>query len=159
MRASPRERLEARVRATNKAHEIANQLRRQFVEALRPWVGKQVMKQTGLLAKVEKILPETPNTHIVRVYRHSLSSYSLAWTVHVWEGYAGGDGGVYYEVTFYVGTLAGLDLKEIDEREPNYRTNFTADEIERKRADLTAAKNKVSEAQGALHPFPEHDNF
>lgn len=151
--------LAARVRIVNRAHETANALARVLRERFAPLVGKKIEKAGGqILEKYKGLLPEMPHDHNLMVYKHA-SNYSLAWTVKTSETVpmVGVGHAYYYEVTFYVGDLAGDTLKNIATHETNFRTDFTAAEVEANREAFKVAQKAFEDARSALYPFGEYD--
>lgn len=151
--------LAARVRIVNRAHETANQLARVLKERFAPLVGKKIEKAGGqILEKYKGLLPEFPHDHNLMVYKHT-SNYSLAWTVKTSETVpmVGVGHAYYYEVTFYVGDLQGDTLKNIATHETNFRTDFTAEEVEKNREAFKVAQKAFEDARSALYPFGEYD--
>ena len=70
------DRLAAKVRAVNRAHQIAREIYPRLLEAMRPFIGSKVYTVNGaLLAKVEKALPDLPHENGpgggVMVYRYT----------------------------------------------------------------------------------------
>lgn len=151
--------LAARVRIVNRAHQLANEYARVLKERFAPLVGKKVEKQGGqILEKYKNLLPEFPRDHNTMVYKHA-SNYSLAWTVKTSETVpmVGVGHAYYYEVTFYVGDLAGDVLKNIAVHETNFRTDYTVAEVEANREAFKVAQKAFEEARSALYPFGEYD--
>lgn len=150
--------LAAKVKAVNKANAEAAKLLPKLVEIFRPLVGQQVLKAAGgLLLKVEKVLPEFPDTHGLMVYRHS-SNYNLAWTVKTCENIEGTHGCLYHEVTIYVGNLNGCVLTDLNTTQMELRTDYTVEEIEAARKKYEEVRRIADEARSALYPFGEHDS-
>ena len=147
--------LESRVKAVNRAGEYANTLHSSLVEKFRPLLGLKIVKADGsLLAKYAHLVKDLPHKAELTVYRHH-SVYSLAWTVKTCESIED-CGCVYHEVTVYVGNLRGDTLTELSEPQ-NYRTDYTAEEVEAKREAYRKAKEVAENALSALYPFGEFD--
>ncbi len=113
------------------------------------------------MEKIQHLVPKLGNDKI-QVYRHK-SDYSLAWCVKTSEPDSGDPKGnhtvLYWEVTVYIGDLAGAIFTRINsEFTGDTRTDYTAEEIENKRKILTAAKTALSSAESALFPFGEYEN-
>jgi hypothetical protein len=64
-------RLEAKIKAHNRAATRGLELYAALTEIFRPLVGKQVCKANGLLAKVNALLPKLENTPSLMIYRYS----------------------------------------------------------------------------------------
>ena len=152
-----RQRLEAKVKAVNTAHAIANEWHLKLREYFTQFVGKQIFKAAGgFLEKVKKGMPELPCDTKTHIYRRN-SNYSLCFTVKTceqWTEY----GCLYYEVTFHVGELNDGVLTTISDAESNLRTDFTPEEIQQKRKAFETAKKAADIARSNLYPFGEIDN-
>ena len=148
--------LNAKVKAVNTAHAVANEWFPKLREYFAPFVGKQVFKKEGgFLEKVKKGMPKFPNDTKVMIYRHTYD-YSLAFTVKTCE-MCSQHGCLYFDVTFYVGTLDHGVLTKLADTENKFRTDFTAAEVTQKRAAYEAAKKLADTARSNLYPFGEMD--
>ena len=148
-------RLNAKVKAINRAHTYANQLSKQLQEIFRPLVGQEILKVDGqLLVKVKNLLPEFSNTSGLQVYRSS-SNYSLAWTVKTSEMDTESTW-MYYEIGVYVGSLNGKILTDLTPRE-ELRVDYMPDEILRNREEYLRLKKLADTARSNLWPFGEND--
>jgi len=150
-------RLEAQVKAQNRAAARALELYDELAAIFRPLVGKQVCKAHGLLAKVTALLPKLENTPALVIYQYSstwpLRNYSLVWVVKACEQ-AGDDVCEYREVSVYVGDLRGLVLEKICDR-PNLRHDHSLAEVKAIREEVKAAQKTLDEAESKLFPFGE----
>jgi len=154
------DRLAAKVRAVNRAHQIAREIYPRLLEAMRPFIGSKVYTVNGaLLAKVEKALPDLPHENGpgggVMVYRYT-STYSLVWIVKVHQTDSQGIAH-YAEASVYVGETDGGALLKRECQATDYRTDYTETEIRAKQAALIDAQKALREAQSALFPFEERD--
>jgi len=152
-------RLEAQVKAQNRAAARALELYAALTEIFRPMVGKKVCKANGLLEKVKALLPKLENTPALMIYQHS-SNYSLVWVVKACEQ-AGDDVCEYREVSVYIGELRGLCsgscagvLEKICDS-PNLRHDYSVAEIKAAREEVKAAQKVLDEAKAKLNPFGE----
>ena len=148
--------LEAKVAAVNAANACAALIWPKLAAALAPFVGQKVVKADGsLIAKVEAKLPELPNAGNLSVTFNSGVRYSLVWRVQANVQTSGGVS-MYDECSMHVGALDGeaeFDrLREIGSIAPG-RSDWTADEVIRKRAAWLAARRALTEAELALSPF------
>jgi hypothetical protein len=151
------ERLKAKVVAVNKANKYAKELYEMLVPVFQPFVGQKIIKDTGgLYNKVEKALPVLPNTHEVRVYRQS-GGYSLAYTIQVNESVPD-YGAIYHEVTVYLGNLRNGILTKLDDRKPEGREDWTAEEVQAGREKIVTAREALRDAESAIYPFKEYDS-
>jgi hypothetical protein len=157
----PNERLEARVKARNRCHAIANELYPQLAEFFRPYVGQKIERADGPLmakisAKLEEAIPKLfdPLPQGAQVWR-SPSDYSLVWTVKVCEGY-GPHSCCYEDCSVYVGNMRGGVLESLYPPEAR-REDFTADEIEQARQAYEAAHKHAEDLESKLFPFGESD--
>ena len=142
----------AKVKAVNRANKEAIKLYEQLAPIFAPLVGQQVMMKGGLLAKFQKLLPELPNTSSLSIHRH-LSDYYLGWTVKTSE-MVDDTSCLYHEVTVQIGTLNHGVLESITSPFTG-RTDWTLEEIEKKRETFRAADKALSDARSALYPFGE----
>jgi hypothetical protein len=149
------EKLAALVAAENKVVSYQQQLYPQLAAMFGPLVGKQIVKGDGtLLAKYKALLPELPSSPSLNVF-YVKDNFSLRWTVKVSEPVPP-NGCVYREVSLYVGSLRDGVLTEIADP-PQDRSDFTVEEILRKRADVEAADEALRGAKAALCPFGMYD--
>lgn len=149
--------LRARVRALNKAGELANELYPKLLEVFKSHVGEKVFKKDGgLLAKFEKLLPELPHDTSIRVIRYS-SEYSLAWEVTAVESVNGSYGCKYESAMVYVGSVRNGILTDLEEKPPGHRTDFSVHEVLEKRNVCEEKEREYREAKSALFPFGESD--
>lgn len=149
------DRLIPKVAAVNKANAYALELYKKLVPIFEPLVGSMIEKKDGsLLAKVEKLLPEFKFTPQLHVYKHR-SDYSLAWCVKTCEVVAGC--ATYHEVTVYIGDMSNGVLTKITPPAER-RTDYTVEEIVKKREAYEKAKKIADDAKGELFPFGEYDN-
>ena len=148
-------RIDAKVKAVNRANDYANKLHPVLAAIFEPLVGKSILKAGGgILAKYEKLLPKFPSDNQMIVYR-DIARYSLAWTVKVWES-SGEWGTQYHETTVYVGNLEGAILSLISPSAA-HRTDYSAEKIGELRLVYREAQKVADEARNALWPFGEFD--
>lgn len=150
--------LEAKVSAVNKSRALGNKLFPILSAMFSPFVGQKVFKADGTLLKKHQDAVESlnlPYDSEINVYRHA-SDYNLAWTI---QARVQDDKGSsrYDSITVYIGGISNGVLKEMC-TEPNYKTNYTAEEVLEARENLKKAKAAVSQAEGKLYPFGEYDN-
>lgn len=152
-------RLEARVKAVNKANKYATEIFPILQEFFRQYVGQKVEKADGqLLAKIVDKMPKFANGQGLRVYKYS-SNYSLAWTVVASENceFNGAyHSCVYHETTVYVGDLEESILKGLS-NPFSAKYDYSVDEVVKLREKYQIAKKAASEAESALWPFGEYD--
>lgn len=149
------------VEAVNAANDYANKLRDQLIPQFEPLVGKKILKVGGMLlekyADIGKGLPYTPSLH---VYKNS-NDYALSWNVKVCktaphENTHRSNYCCYHETTVYIGELNGHILEKVCPQ-PNYRTDYTLEEVLANREAYKAAEKAMRDAQAKLHPFGEYD--
>jgi len=144
-------RLEAQIKAHNRAATRGLELYAALTAIFRPLVGKKVCKANGLLAKVKALLPKLENTPSLMIYQHS-SNYSLVWAVKACEQV--GDVCEYGEVSVRIGELNGLVLEKICDY-PDLRDDYSVAEIKAAREEVKAAQKVLDEAKAKLNPFVE----
>lgn len=156
-------RLQAKIVARNRAGEVANELYPQFLAIFKPLAGQKVCKVNGEFIKnVAKQLPPSRyyNQEPSVMYYRNRSDYTVSFTVRTCA--SDGQGScAYEEITVYICDLDNGVIRP-DGRwydPPNCRTDYTADEVKRLRADYEEKKRIADEAHSALYPFGEHDNF
>ena len=143
----------AKVKAVNKAHAYGIKLYEQLVPIFTPLKGQKILKETGgLMAKVEKLLPDLPNTSDLSVHRH-FSDYSLGYTVKVSE-MVNDTSCLYYEITVQIGTLNHGVLESITSPF-TARTDWKVAEITALRETFRKMEKAASDARSALYPFGE----
>ena len=146
--------LEARVKARNRAAQVATELQKVLREFFAPLEGEKILKvDGGLLAK--HILPEFPRDSGLMVYRHA-SDYSLAWVVKTNENIEGKQSCVYEEVVIYVGELNNQVLTSLSP-ESDWTTH-TAEKVVELRKQYKEVKDLADKAKSRLHPFGEYDH-
>lgn len=153
-----RQKLEVKVKAINKAHACANEVQPKLVEVFRQFIGQKVERnEGGLMVKVQKLVDalKLPNTNPLSVYRNAGGRYSISYSVKVCEWIP--DHVYYHETTFYVGETngAGTLEKVVDQHE--WRTDYTAEEIENLRKVWKKAKREADNAHSRLEPFGEYE--
>jgi hypothetical protein len=152
----PKVAMAARVKARNNANAEANRLYEVLAAIFAPLVGQKILKVDGqLLAKYAGLLPEFPSTNTLHVYRHS-SDYSLAWCAKTCE-FIPPHGCCYEEAMVYVADLSGTSLAETLCGNPEYRTDYTVEELVELRRIFKEKEKEFQTARSNLHPFGEHD--
>jgi len=152
------EKLEAKVKAVNRAHKYAKELYAKLAPIFAPLVGEKVLKADDqLMVKYRELLPELPNTVPLFVYRDT-SRYSLSWTVRTCENLSSGRTCDYYEVTVYVcdlddGVVSKLYKPPTDFQ--NLRDDYDIKDILTLRAKVKEAKDKYTGLKSQLGPFEE----
>ena len=147
--------LVARIKARNRAGEIAKELFPQFVAIFKPLVGQKVCKVDGGFLK--KILDQLPANDYrdadptVMYYRHT-SVYTVSFTVKACA--SDGQGGcAYEEVTVYVADLSNGVVADKEYAPPDCRTDYTAAEIERLRIVYKEKQKEADQALADLYPL------
>ncbi len=147
--------LEAKVKAINKAHAIAKEWFDKVAPIFVPFLNQKIIKADGyLLAKVEKLLPEQPNTFNLNIHKY-ITDYSVGFTIKTSEQVSD-YGCLYYETTVYIGNLKNGVLTTLSTYEA-LRTNYTAAEILEKRQLYETALKISNDAKSNLHPFGDYD--
>jgi hypothetical protein len=169
--------LEAKVAAFNLAGQYAAKFQTELRVIFAPFVGKKVLTQSGLVAKLKPLVEAiesrvigikdsvvTPRIPNIRFWREP-SNYSLTFCVDVWQAWENNEGrfgkrngGTYAKLSIYIGNFDGYDLKELIPAQ-TWRTDYTAQEIRDKREKLSETQDAYRAARSALGEFGEHDNF
>src|SRR4051812_45574660 len=110
--ATREDRLEAKVKAFNRAGVEATRWQKKFLAIFAPYVGKKVLTNSGLVHKLKAAVGELPCTPAFHMYREAQYSHSLIYTVKTCESY-GEHSCCYAEVSFYVGKLNNDVLTEL----------------------------------------------
>lgn len=148
--------LAARVKALNKANEIANEIFPKLQSIFKPYIGQKIIKGDGtLLAKIVEKVVILPNTGTLRITRPR-NDYTLRWAVSVCEHFCETTV-VYEEAQVYVGDVSGGILERLAVDSLNLRTDYTVEEVEQKRETYREAKKVADTAFSALCPFDEFD--
>ena len=122
------EQLAARIKARNRAGEVAKELFPQFVEIFKPLVGEKVCKVDGsFLKKIADQLPsgDYPDAFpdpTVMYYRNR-SEYTVSFTIKTCAS-NGEEGCAYEEVTVYVADLSNGIVTDKEYDPPDYRSRF-----------------------------------
>ncbi len=147
--------LVAQIKARNRAGEIANKLFPQFVAIFKPLVGQKVCKVGGpFLKKIADQLPsrDYPDTDPTVMYYRNNSEFTVSFTIKTCA--SNGDGGcAYEEVTVYVADLSNGVVADKEYDPPDYRTDYTAAEINRLRTVYKEKREEADKAFSDLHPF------
>lgn len=151
-----REKLEAQVKAVNMANAWANEIQPKLIEFFRPLIGQKIIKGDGdLLRKlqnpVDEITAGTDPNGYSRAYKIG-SSYSLAFVCKTCVGY-GDCYCVYHEAHVYVGSIQGDTLVSFFNDHGPLKADWTAEEVEKLRAEHDKAKEAERAAASALGPF------
>ena len=149
------EELQANIDAQNEAGTYAKQLYAQLLPIFKPLVGTKILKANGsVIAKIKISLPEFPCNGRLHVYRF-MSGYSLTWIVKACATFRGPgcwDSSIYRDASVTIGDLDGATLKDIKEA-PDYRTDYTLEEIKDKWSKAEAAEKAYEAAKSACYPF------
>lgn len=143
--------LAARVAAVNRANAEVNRLAPLYREAIKPFLGKVVIKADGLYtAKVKAVFP------LATVDFPSYFVYSLylgCFTVKTFESY-GNYSCVYAEPAFYAFTVNREGIAEPLAHEfVPLRTDYTVAEIEAARVRVEELEELARQAKAACEPF------
>jgi hypothetical protein len=146
--------LQAKVKAVNRANQAATELYAKLAPIFAPLVGKKIINKEGrLLAKVWKLMPDIFQNWSVY---HPASDYSLVFVVKTMESLPDGLC-IYHETSVYVGELREGVLTKLCDA-PNLQATYTEREIIAKRLKYEEAKKAMDEAQNDLYPFGEYDH-
>ena len=153
--------LVAKVKARNLVNKELIERVPAMIEALKPFIGLQVIKVDGtLLTKVKEALPDLFSDTVAFSGWYNARSYSIyaCFKTCVWEGLD--HGCVYQEESYCIGELDGAILK-VEQRPVDlryYRTDWTVEEVEKAREEVRKAQEALSEANRPLYHFGMHDN-
>lgn len=154
-------RLVAKVAAKNKCHTLANALTVELLDALKPFVGKKVIKtDCSLLESVSKIVSPIFDKYRklgARVWKHS-SSYSLAFGIAADAMIEGKGSTENAECIVYIGKL-DIQIMTALENACVRPTDYSAEKIHNARIELAKAKAVVNQIEGDLCGFGEWDTF
>lgn len=153
--------LAAKVSARNYVNALANDRLPKILEAVRPFIGKKVALQTGgMSAKLDAVLDIFRQTNLTDQVWFNARTYTLEVTFKTCVGINGGNGSCVYAeqaVTFAELERNSGNLKEIYPAR-TFRTDFTVEEIETARNEVTVARDAMRAAEWKLIGFGEHDN-
>ncbi len=145
--------LNAKVKAVNRAHSRANVVALELHEFFKPYVGQEVLKVDGtFFAKIK--VPQYENTNSTMIYR-SANQYTLNWVVKTSEQDSENTC-MYYEVGVYVAELDRKFLVKLLEPQ-TLRCDYTLEEITEKRNIHKELRRQADAAKSALWPFGEND--
>ncbi len=151
--------LDAKIEAYNTAHLAALDLCPRMLEALKPFVGTQVLKADGTLRKaVRDALPEIPSTVLLFGWYTTRAGYTLSANLKTCTSYKARTCEIacYAEISVYLGDLDRGVLKKLYEPQ-SWRTDYKRAEIEHTRMMLKTARNTISALESKLFPFGEYD--
>lgn len=146
---------QAKITARNRVNAQVNEVAPKILEALKPFVGKKVIVgANNLSAQLTKALEPFLGWQKVfpnpQIYRSSLS-YILSFVFKTSE-MDSKNTCVYQEEYVYFGNLEGANLKELIEFMPR-KTDFSLEEVEAVRAELTKLETRVGELNSKLAHF------
>jgi len=152
--------LEARVRAINKAHAIANELHPILTAVFSQHLGCKILKVDGsLLAAIQKQVESVlaPYEKRARIHR-GRSNYTLNYTVNTCESDSQGHA-KYYDIGVYIGEFenAGAVLTKLMPHDKPLKTDYTVEDVLEARRQYKEAKELADHLQSALWPFGEND--
>lgn len=151
--------LEAKVAARNLINRKTNELAPLFIEAVKPFLGKQVLLQNGALREsFKKSLPDIKDKELHLLVRSS-SGYSLLLDLKVCETVDKGHyhGAIYADELVYLGELNNGILTRLHDFAPR-RTDYTVEEVQAAREAFRVADKARDEAQSKLNLWGQHDN-
>lgn len=156
--------LAAKIAARNHANRLANGWYEKMTEALKPFIGKQILKTDGtLLKKVKEALVnpinsretlghyETDNYTIMFRFKTSETSKERDWTPEHQYGHA-----QYADQTIYLGILNHGVLTGL-QNAPTYKTDYTEEFIVETRKAVRQAEATLNQLQNSLYDFGMYD--
>lgn len=148
-------RVQAAVDAVNKVNRAANELSAAAAEALKPMIGKQVLKASGQLTERAKKLLPAELACGCQWWSEVMNSRATIWLTvrgHVTRG----DRAEYHKTSVVpgkcdpqTGKLVSLDAPEVR------RTDYTVEEVQAKQKAIEDAREALRDAQSAVRPFDE----
>jgi hypothetical protein len=156
--------LQAKVGERNNVNRQAMALLPGILDALRPLVGTKVLNQGAVISqKLRNVLPKFSDTPALSVY-YSASRYSFTVTFRtsgIFPGhYPDSQIACYAECSLHLGDIGqnSFILEKVNDTLPNLRTDYTVEEVQQARQDLSAAMDAKHSAERKLCFFGEHDN-
>lgn len=158
-------RLEAKIKARNLANEGCKVLHPRMIEVFRPYVGKKIFTNQGLVSKLSQevcavIQDVEKSLGIHQIYLNYNAHYAVVFTVKTCVNIQNESGCTYDDACVTIGErniYNGIELKNLCEKCVFGRTDFTAGEIIAARKKVDDAKNALREAEGCLCQFGEYD--
>lgn len=147
--------LSLKIKATNKANDIANRLYRQMADVFGNLVGQKILKADGSFTKkVEALVPKPIGSGAdgVHVYKSYSGKWAVSWTVRVTV--FDGDDHVDAEATAYVCEMEGDTVKCLHSQSP-LKTDYDFLIVQTLRELAKMKKKEYDEAQSACYPFEE----
>lgn len=150
--------LQAKVEAVNQVNAEINRVAPLFQQAVKPFIGKKVLKTGGFTEQIKKVFPE------IKAWQWYInrSDYSLSITIRACTTYDSKTEqkcyACYHENSFYFGDVEKQILTKVEEFNPSLKCDYTQEEIIEKRKNLEIAQDKLREAEGELYPFPRYDS-
>lgn len=153
------DRLAARVKAKNRANEIANRLEIEFKEIFRPFVGKKILLQTGgFIKSINETLKKYnfPENKVFRIWKTD-TTYSLNFRISAAEVENYNCSSCSAESRISIGKLDGNILTAIEETNHPQKTDFSAEEIQRLRDLVRQKESEVNQIRNQYYGFGEND--
>lgn len=170
-KARARKHLEAKVRARNLVNQIANEIEPLLIEAAKPWIGKKIIRQGGVLT--ERAQPSfNPIELKAKTFTRVGESVDVWFRGKNWGEFRAelkvcvnyGEACTYQEESVTIGQLGQTvpelsTLKAVATMATHHRkTDYEADAIQQTRLKLSIARRAVSGIESELFYFGEHDN-
>lgn len=152
--------LECKILTRNRVNQMVKETALAMITAVKPFVGKKVVLQTGdLSAKFKEVIKKftdnsTPKKQIYRVR----SDYSLTFCVRT--SHTDELAGTFYaEQPFYLGELNDGVLENLQDIKyiNDFRTDYKAEDILAAREELKITEQKVREIESKLYVFGRYD--
>jgi hypothetical protein len=155
------EHLTARVKARNRINAEATRLWPLLVEAVKPFVGKKVLKvDLELTAQAKTALEpilESGRQRGFQVFRGYHSEYSLYMDVKCSEMIVGKSSSTYAEQSLYIGKIDQGILTPNNDNPLVLRSDITVEEILAARLEAEEAQKKLDVAKNKLCGFDMRD--
>jgi hypothetical protein len=145
--------LEAKVEAVNQVNAEINRVAPLFREAVKPFIGKKVLKAGGFTEQLKKVFPEIKAW---QWYRNG-SDYSLSITIRACINY-GEHYACYHEASFYFGEVKDQVLVGVECDSALRKCDYTPEYVREKRKALDDATEAMRKAEFELSPFSRYDN-
>lgn len=148
--------LRLRIKATNRANDLANKIHQQMTEFFRRYVGQKVVNADGCWTKkLGPLIPRPIGEGQSGVHVYKSNDYNqVSWKVRVIEFTADGQDHVDAESWTYVLLLEGDKLKELRTMDMR-RTDYDYATVKAARELAKVKKKEYDEAQSACYPFEE----
>jgi hypothetical protein len=147
-----------KVELQNQVHALANAIVPGILKALSGFVGKKVLfANGGWVKEVKSLWTILAESELVKRpgFRYRIEvSYSSVWFhCDVYGDCGDGFGGHYAKTSHYLGNVEGLILAKVNDAAPDFKTDFTVEEIEATLKQADEMEKEARKLRNSITPF------